>query len=360
MKGPTCFAVIMAGGAGTRFWPRSRQSHPKQLLPIVTARSMLQDTVERALSIVPPERILVVTTANLRAAVRRQLPDVPGRNVIAEPAGRNTAACIGLAAVRVVREDPHGTMIVLPADHVVTDLSAFRTALRTAAALGSRGHLVTIGITPSGPETGYGYIECGQALRFRGAQCAWVKSFTEKPTRRRAERFLANGRYLWNSGIFAWRAGVILSAIDAHIPPLGRGLARIGTAIGGRREGAVLRRIYPTLPAISIDYGILERAEQAVVVRGRFGWSDVGSWAAMEDVWGVKAAGGNAVQGRAVAVDAHGCVVSAPERVVALCGVDDLIVVDAHDTVLVCHKSRAQDIRMVVQELERRGLRRLL
>jgi mannose-1-phosphate guanylyltransferase len=360
MTGATCFAVIMAGGAGTRFWPRSRQDHPKQLLPIATARSMLQDTVERALSIVPPERILVVTTSNLRAAVGRQLPDVPGRNVIAEPVGRNTAACIGLAATRVAHEDPDGTMIVLPADHVITNPSAFRAAMRTAAALGSLGHLVTIGITPSGPETGYGYIECGRPLRFRGRQCAWVESFTEKPARRRAERFLASGRYLWNSGIFAWRASVILGAIDTHIPQLGRGLARIRTAIGRRNESAVLRRVYPRLPAISIDYGILERVAQVVVVRGHFGWSDVGSWAAMENVWGVKGSGGNAVQGRAVAVDAHGCVVSAPERVVALCGVDDLIVVDAHDAVLVCHKSRAQDIRMVVQELERRGLRRLL
>lgn len=360
MSRPARFAVIMAGGAGTRFWPRSRQRLPKQLLPIVTPRSMLQDTVDRARTLVAAERILVVTTRELRAAVQRQLPDVPRGNVIGEPMGRNTAACIGLAAVRVAQDDPDATMIVLPADHLVSNASAFRKAVRTAARLGDAGHLATIGITPAGPETGYGYIECGHAIAGFGKDVSWAASFTEKPTRRRAERFLGSGRYLWNSGIFAWQARVILTQIDTHIPPLGRGLAALRGGLGGRREAALLRRVYPSLPATSIDYGILERADRVAVVRGSFGWSDVGSWAAMERIWGRNARGGNAVQGRAVAVHARGCVVSSPRRLVALCGVDDLIVVDAPDALLVCHKSRAQDIRLVVQELNRRGLKRLL
>jgi mannose-1-phosphate guanylyltransferase len=360
MSRPARFAVVMAGGAGTRFWPRSRRRFPKQLLPIVTPRSMLQDTVDRARTLVPVERIMVVTTSELRAAVHRQLPDLPRGNVIGEPVGRNTAACIGLAAVRVAQDDPDATMIVLPADHLVNNAPAFRKAVRTAARLGDAGHLVTIGITPAGPETGYGYIECARAVAGYGRDASWAASFTEKPTRGRAERFLASGRYLWNSGIFAWQARVILAQIDAHIPRLGRGLAALRGGLGGRREAALLRRVYPSLPATSIDYGILERAERVAVVRGRFGWSDVGSWAAMEHIWGKTARGGNAVQGRAVAVHARGCVVSSPQRLVALCGVEDLIVVDAPDALLVCHKSRAQDIRLVVQELKRRGLKHLL
>jgi len=354
------FAVIMAGGAGTRFWPRSRRRLPKQLLPIVTPRSMLQDTVDRARTLVAVERILVVTTSELRAAVQRQLPGLPRRNVIGEPVGRNTAACIGLAALRVAQEDPDATMIVLPADHLVRNAPAFRKAIRTAARLGDAGHLATIGITPAGPETGYGYIECARGITGYGRDASWVASFTEKPTRRRAEHFLGSGRYLWNSGIFAWQARVILAQIETHIPRLGRGLAALRDSLGGRREAAMLRRVYPSLPATSIDYGILERADRVAVVRGRFGWSDVGSWAAMGQIWGGGMPGGNAVQGRAVAVHARGCVVSSPRRLVALCGVEDLIVVDAPDALLVCHSSRAQDIRLVVQELERRGLKRLL
>jgi mannose-1-phosphate guanylyltransferase len=319
---------------------------------------MLQETVLRATSLVPLEHVFVVTTAPLVAAVRRQLPGIPRRNIIGEPTGRNTAACIGLAALRIEREDPGGVMVVLPADHLVTGAVAFRQAVRLAIDLACEEHLVTIGIPPTAAETAYGYIEWGTVIGRTKARAAWAASFTEKPTRQRAGRFLASGRYLWNSGIFAWRARTILREIDTHIPALGRQLARLRPAVRSRRERTALARSYRAMPSISIDYGVLERAERVAVVRGRFGWSDVGSWAAMEGLW--RAADGNAVQGTAVAVDARGCVVSAPGRLVALCGVDDLVVVDAPDAVLICHKQRAQDVRLIVQELGRRGLDHLL
>lgn len=360
MARTTRFAVIMAGGTGTRFWPRSRRRHPKQLLPILGTRSMLQETADRIRTVAPPARTLVVTAASLAGQVRRQLPQLPPRNVIGEPLGRNTAACIGVAALRVAREDPDGVMVVLPADHLISGLPAFRRAVALAGELAAKDHLVTIGITPTRAETGYGYIQWGRRLASTKGQAACVARFTEKPTRRRAERFLAGGRHLWNSGIFAWRARRILAEIDHHMPELGRQLAELRPAVGTRREAAALRRHYPKLVATSIDYGVLERADRVVVVRGRFRWSDLGSWAAMEGLWSSGSRAGNAVQGRAIAVDTRGCVVSTSGRVVALCGVSDLVVVDTPDAVLVCHKSRAQDVRLVVQEIERRGYRHLL
>lgn len=360
MARSTPFAVIMAGGAGTRFWPRSRRQHPKQLLPIVSARSMLQETVDRARTVAPPARTLVVTNASLVSQVRRQLPRVPAGNVIGEPASRNTAACIGLAALRVERQDPDGVMVVLPSDHFVSGLPAFRRAVGLAGQLAAQDNLITIGLTPTRAETGYGYIEWGRTLAGTKGQAAWAATFTEKPTRRRAERFVASGGYLWNSGIFAWRARRILAEIDRHLPRLGRLLDRLRPAIGTPREAAALRRYYPAMPAISIDYGVLEHVERVAVVRGRFQWSDLGSWAAMEGLWRSGLRNGNAVRGRTITIGAQGCVVSASERLVALCGVSDLVVVETPDAVLVCQKSRAQDVRLIVRELERRGCTELL
>jgi mannose-1-phosphate guanylyltransferase len=321
---------------------------------------MLQETVQRARTVAPPARTLVVTNAALVPEVRRQLPMLPRENVIGEPIGRNTAACIGLAALCVEAADPEGVMVVMPADHQIENAPAFRRAVHLAATLAAADHLVTIGIAPTAPEPGYGYIAWGTALPATRGAAAWAAGFVEKPTRRRAERYLASGRYLWNSGIFAWRARRILEEMRGLLPRLHRGLERIRPGVATAGLGRALRRYYPSLPSISIDYGVLERAARVAVVRGRFGWSDVGSWAAMERLWGGAVRDGNAIRGRVVTVDAHGCVVSAPDRLVALCGVEDLVVVDAADAVLVCHKSRAQDVRLVVRELERRRLGHLL
>jgi mannose-1-phosphate guanylyltransferase len=347
------FAVVMAGGAGTRFWPRSRVRSPKQLLSIVGGRSMLQETIARLAPLIARERILVVTSRPQARAVRAQLPGLRPRQVLVEPEGRNTAAAIALAALEVARRAPDASMTVLPADHAIGALARFRADLALGLETAERtGALVTFGIVPTHPETGYGYIRAGASLG-PGDRVATVDAFVEKPPRERAEALIAGGNAFWNSGIFAWRVTDILRELRAHLPGL---VERLERALG-RRGG--LARAYRGLASISIDHGVLERAAKVAVVRARFPWSDVGSWAAVEPLWRANG-GANSVRGRALPVDSRGCVVDSPTRLVALLGVDDLVVVDTPDALLVCRKDRAQDVRLVVDELRRRGLERYL
>jgi mannose-1-phosphate guanylyltransferase len=344
----------MAGGAGTRFWPRSRVHTPKQLLALRGERSLLQETVARVSPPIARERVLVVTARAHARGVARQLPGAVRRHLLVEPQGRNTAAAIALAALRVARRAPEAVLAVLPADHVVGDLPAFRSDLRLALEVAERsGALVTIGVAPTHAETGYGYIRLGAALPDARGRCAWAAEFIEKPDRVRAEALVASGDVLWNSGIFAWRASAILAALRAHVPEVVEPLERAGAS--PRALAAAYRR----LPSISIDYGVLERAARVAVVRARFRWSDVGSWAAVAALWS-GGNGGNALRGRTLSIDSRGCLVDSPERLVAMLGVEDLVVVDTPDAILVCRKDRAQDVRLVVDELRRRGLRRYL
>ena len=346
------YAVVLAGGSGTRFWPRSRTRTPKQLLPILGGRSMLAQTVARLTPLISRTRILVVTTRTQATAVRRELP---GLDLLVEPRSQNTAPAIALAALEIRRRDPTAVMAVLPADHAIRERSTFRADLRLAFDTAERSDaLVTFGIEPTRIETGYGYIRPGAPLPGARGRIARVERFLEKPERARAAALLREGGVLWNAGIFAWRVEAILAALRTHLP---RVLRPLTFAIG--QGPRALAAAYRKLPAVSIDRGILERARGAVVLRARFGWSDVGSWAALEPFWGA-GNGSNAVRGRAVPVDSHGCVVDSPARLVALLGVDDLVVVDSPDAVLVCRKDRAQDVRVVVDELRRRGLRRYL
>ncbi len=346
------YAVVMAGGSGTRFWPRSRTRTPKQLLPILGPRSMLVETVARLTPLISRARILVVTARTQAAAVRRELP---GIDLLIEPRGRNTAPAIALAALALQRRDPTAVMAVLPADHAIGDRAAFRADLRLAFDTAERGDaLVTFGIEPTRVETGYGYIRPGPRLPGAGGRVARVDRFIEKPERARAAALLREGRVLWNAGIFTWRVESILAALRAHLPDV---LGPLAAAIG--RGPRALAAAYRRLPSVSIDTGVLEHARGAVVMRARFPWSDVGSWAALEPLWAA-GNGTNAVRGRALPVDSHGCVVDSPARLIALLGVDDLVVVDSPDAVLVCRKDRAQDVRVVVDELRRRGLRRYL
>jgi mannose-1-phosphate guanylyltransferase len=347
----------MAGGAGTRFWPRSRAHAPKQLLPIVGGRTMLAETIAR---LVPPfaRRDLMVVTVRAHArAVRAAVPGLGRSAVLVEPVGRNTAAAIALAALHVARRDPRATMLVLPADHAIGDVATFRADVQAGLALAERtGALVTFGVPPTRPETGYGYIRPGRAVGGAGRRAAWVARFIEKPDRRRAETLLRQGGVLWNAGIFAFRVDAILAALGRHLPAV---LAPLAAAVAGRDRRA-LARAYRKVPAVSIDTGVLERAERVAVVRTRFAWSDVGSWAAVEPFWRTPGNGRNAVRGRVLPIDSRGCVVDSADRLVALVGVEDLVVVDAPDAVLVCRKDRAQDVRMVVDELRRRRLVRYL
>lgn len=349
------YAVVMAGGAGTRFWPRSRSHLPKQFLSITGPRSMLQETVARVSPPVRAERVLIVTGRQHAALAKRQLAGARAPKVLVEPVGRNTAAAIALAALQVARTDPRAVLYVLPADHAIPARKLFREDLARAGDLAEdTGALVTLGIPPTHPETGFGYIQPGKAIAKQRGQAAWVARFIEKPPAARARRLVAGGA-LWNAGIFAWRADAILDALRTHLPQV---LAPLEHAVQ-RGTPAALRAAYAVIPSISIDYGVLERAERVAVVRARFAWSDVGSWAAVEPFWRAPGAA-NAVRGQVIAVDATGCVVDSPHRVVTLLGVKDLVVVDTADTLLVCPKDRAQDVRKVVDALRARGLERYL
>lgn len=311
---------------------------------------MLRDTVDRVRPLAPPARTWVVTAGAQAPAVRREVPELAARSVLVEPVGRNTAAAVALAALHVARRDPRGVMMVLPADHVIGRVGEFRRCLRTACGVAERtGALVTLGVEPTRAETGYGWIRAGGRLAGFGGDVTTVDRFIEKPSPARAARLLARKDVFWNSGIFVWRADVILAELARWVPDVVGPLER---AVG--RGRAALARAYRRLPAVSIDVGVLERARVVAMVRARFPWNDVGSWAAVEALWRRPGAT-NAVRGRALALDARGCVVDAGARVVAVLGLDDVVVVSTADAVLVCPKARAQDVRRVVDAVERAG-----
>lgn len=351
------FAVIMAGGSGTRFWPLSRRDRPKQLLPLgVGEEALLAATARRAAKLIAPERIFVVTSDRLAEPIAAMLPEVPRENVLAEPVGRNTAPCVAWAAAHVQRIQPEGVLAVLPADHHIGDEEAFVEVLSRALGAAAGGDMVTIGVQPSRPETGYGYIELGEPIA-EGVHRA--RRFVEKPNRQRAEQFLAAGNFLWNSGMFFFRADVIRDAVRRHLPGLGEAIDAFDEAAKGGDEAKVVAERYADLPAVSIDHGVMEKAERVAVVPGDFGWSDLGSWTTAWEL-AERDAADNALPPEAVAVETSGCYARAPEgKLVALVGVRDLVIVDTEDALLVVPRARAQDVRAVVDALEKRGDRRL-
>jgi mannose-1-phosphate guanylyltransferase len=355
------YAVIMAGGAGTRFWPASRSHRPKQLLPLASATGepLVATSVRRILPLCPPERIYVVTAQHLTAAMQEALPGIPTENFLSEPAARNTAPCIGWANAVIAARAPDAKVMVLASDHFIADEDAFRQTVATAVAACDDWNVVTIGITPTRPETGYGYIEKGRAT---APNVFAVERFVEKPNTERALGYLASGHHLWNSGMFFFRASAMARLIDTHAPALAEGLAAIARASSaeGRRE--TLQRVFPELPSISIDHAIMERAQGIAVVPGSFGWSDVGSW---QSSWELspKDANENAAPEGSILIDARGNLVSdlrqgggAPgDRLIALIGVDNLAVVVTDDVVLVIPREKAQDVRKAVDLLKSKG-----
>ena len=351
------FAVIMAGGKGARFWPRSREKMPKHLLDISSERTMIRETVDRIRPLVPAERTLIVTGKSHAAEAIRQLPEIPPENILIEPVGRNTAPCIGLAALHILRRVPDAVMLVLPSDHRIGDEAAFLRIIQAAAGAASQGDsLVTIGIRPTGPETGYGYIEQGDPFPAGGADEIYrVRSIREKPPREQAERFLAQGGFSWNSGMFVWKASTIVEAIGQFLPDLEQGLLQIREALGTDREEAVVRAVYTGQRSVSIDYGVMEKAKDVLVIPGTFDWSDLGSWDALWEVSETDETG-NAVRGEFIGVDAANSLIHSTGKLVALVGVKDLLVVETNDALLICRRGRSQDVRKIVETLEEKGL----
>lgn len=348
------YAVIMAGGVGSRFWPLSRTKNPKQLLALFGERSMIQATVDRILPMIPPERILIVTNVAQGEAIRQQLPEIPGENILAEPVGRNTAPCIGLAAMHIRERHPDAVMIVLAADHLVRDEQRFREQLAFGVHCARQtGGSITLGIRPTRPETGYGYI---QYLPDDGIQdgvhkAFSVKAFTEKPDRQTAVRFIAAGDFLWNSGIFIWKVEELLGLLNAYLPDIYQGLETISRHIGTETYAQILSEAYTAMQSISIDYGVMEKTKPVYVIPGDFGWSDAGSW---DEVYLQSAHDdrGNVAGENIILINTTNSFFRS-RRPIAAVGVEDIIVVETEDALLICRRGQSQDVKKIVDELEK-------
>ena len=360
--------VIPAGGGGTRLWPRSRRETPKQFLDIVSERTMLQETTDRVKGLVPPERLYVITNARHAGAVRAQLRGVPPGNVVGEPEGRDSAPAIGLmAAILEKTQGPETIMATLPADHVILHEAKFRDILRAASDVAADGYLVTLGIPPTGPDVGFGYIQSGETLREQtevGVPVYLVRQFQEKPSREVAEEYLRDGGYYWNAGMFIASVKTLRDLYKTHLPQMEEGFAKIVAALGTDAFEATLAAVFPTLEKVSVDYGIAEKADRVAVIPADIGWNDVGSWERLAEV--LEAAGkhdvetGNVVIGQHLGVDTHGALIYSPDRLVATIGLDDIIVIDTPDAILICPKSRSEDVKKIVEELKARGRHHLL
>ncbi len=352
-------AVVMAGGSGTRFWPKSRRNRPKQLLRLVGDSTMLQQTVARLGSLVPPERILVVTGADQAEAIREQLPNVPASNIVAEPCPRDTAPCVGLAASIIAKKDPNAIMIVMPADHVIEPPDLFQRTVRAAVSVIEEdpSAFVTFGIKPTRPETGYGYIERGEKLGDpEGIAMHRVMQFREKPDRQTAERFLAEGRFAWNSGIFLWRATAILDALATHRPALAAALGRVANMLGSPLEAETLALEFPRMEKIPIDKAVMEKANNVRVLEVLYNWSDVGDWRSLAELL-PQDASGNTVQGPVRLVDTkRTIVVSDDGGLIATLGVEDLVVIQSGGATLVARKDQLDRLKSLVEGLKDAGL----
>jgi mannose-1-phosphate guanylyltransferase len=351
--------LIMAGGGGTRFWPRSRQDKPKQFLRLVGERTLLQQTIDRVEVLAPPERTWIITGSRYVAETARQLPELPGERIIGEPCGRDTAACIGLGAALMLREDAGATMLVMPADHVIEPVQEFRRAIHVADQLVQEhpAALVTLGIRPTFASSGYGYLERGEALPMKqGLPIHRVEAFREKPAAPLAEQYLVSGRHFWNSGIFLWKASTILDALRANQPALAAAVERIAAAWETPEQDETLSREFAGLPKISIDYAVMEKAKEVLVVEAPFVWDDVGSWLALERMQ-PQDASGNTVQANHLGWQTKNCVIVGDDhKLIATVGVEDLVIIQDGDAILVAHRKDEGNIKKIVEQLGLKGL----
>ena len=352
-------AVVMAGGTGTRFWPQSRHSRPKQLQRLAGKRTMIQATVDRIAADVPPERTWIVTNAAQAKETAEQLPDVPAANLLIEPCGRNTAPCIGLAAIHLLKNDPDAVMLVMPADHVIRPNEVFLSAVRNAVrTLHDRpDSLVLFGIPPTRPATGYGYIERGDTMTEQtDAPVYRVASFREKPAEDVAKQYMGAGNFYWNCGIFVWRADRILAELKESEPEIHTRCMTLQAAIGTGEWQSTLETEFPQMKKISIDYAILERSKNVCVIEAPFEWDDVGSWESLPRLLGADDAG-NTVDARHVGLETERCIIRSTDEnhVVATIGVEDLIIVHTPDATLVCRRGDDAAVRTMVDELKARG-----
>jgi len=354
------YALIMAGGGGTRLWPLSRQTLPKQALRLVDERTMFEHAVDRIVPIFQPDEIYVVTTVDQEEPLMLQAPELPRSNFLVEPLGRGTAPAIGLGAIHMKRRDPDAVMAVLTADHFIRDVDTFRRVLRVAARVAEEGHLVTLGIRPTFPSTGYGYIKQGEPLRdVDGFTVYRAERFTEKPSAETAFMMVESGEYTWNSGMFIWRADRILAEFARQMPAFYNQLIQVEAVLGTPAYQQTLERVWPQVTPQTIDYGVMEGAEDVVVIPVDIGWSDVGNWSSMRDILPADEQG-NVVVGESLGIDTHRCVIFGGKRLIATIGLQDVIIVDTDDALLVCPVEREQEVREVVRRLREMGRNELL
>jgi mannose-1-phosphate guanylyltransferase len=352
------YGLIMAGGRGTRFWPRSRKRNAKQVLKFFGERSLIQQTVDRLKAVIAPENIWVVTNEYLQAEIRKQLPEVPKNQIVAEPAQRNTAPCIALAAQIISQQDPDAILAVFPADHLILKESRFRNFVKAAFRASEAANIVVLGIQPRWPETGYGYIEFPKNLTPGDGSVLNVTSFREKPDAKTAKKFVERGNFFWNAGMFFWRTETVLELMRRYQPESAALLASL-PKFGSKNFAVKLAEVYPHCDNISIDYAVIEKAEGVTgLALDDIGWNDVGSWEAVYDL-AKKDTNGNAANGELFSEDSHGNYVDAA-KTVALVGVENLIIVDTPDALLVGQRSRAQDVSKLVKAIEAEGKEALL
>jgi mannose-1-phosphate guanylyltransferase len=354
------YALIMAGGGGTRLWPLSRQARPKQALTLVGERTMFEHAVDRIASVFQPDQVYVVTGADQVEQLMLQALELPRENFIVEPMGRGTAPAIGLGAIHLRRRDPEAVMAVLTADHFIRDVAQFRRVLTAAARVAERGHLVTLGITPAFPSTGFGYIKQGEKLdEVDGFPVFRAERFTEKPSPETAFHMVESGQYSWNSGMFIWRVDRIMEELAEQMPDLYAQLAQIESVLGTPAYEPTLQRIWPEVTPQTIDYGVMEGAEDVVVIPVDIGWSDVGNWSSMREILPADE-DGNVVVGEHLGLDTRNTILFGRDRLIATIGLEDMIIVDTDDAVLVCPREREQEVRELVRRLREMGRKDLL